>query len=354
MHSKQIAVDREYKQIKESYEKDVPYVGEIYDKLKQESELDVNFTDINIDEEINKISVNTILNTENLDIKTLKYGWYYSDDPVGELDSSDISNWTYVENLSGENNIKATTTYLDEQTNGYYYLCFVVNNKEYWTPTRYVSGDLILHLDAINNLGTGDSKHSNNTTTWYDLSGNKNDAEIFGIDNTEESGWHENYLALDGIDDYVAKTGITVNGANGTVEVIAKYISGTYIFRSDASGSRTYIYNDGMQTVKGNPASIIGFNTSNFTELASRVLKYYTTNDISYTLNYYNMNRSEELTYSSTDNGSYVAIGSYLHSAANQLAQMDTYAVRVYNRALTETEIKHNYLMDKARFHIEE
>ena len=351
MHSKQIAVDREYKQIKESYEKDVPYVGEIYDKLKQESELDVNFTDINIDEEINKISVNTILNTENLDIKTLKYGWYYSDDPVGEVDSSDISNWTYVENLSGENNIKATTTYLDEQSSGYYYLCFVVNNKEYWTPTRYVSGDLILHLDAINNMGTGDSKHSNNTTTWYDLSGNENNATVFGIDNTAESGWHENYLALDGENDYAAKTGIIVNKDNGTVEVIAKYISGRYMFRSSAN-QRTYI--EGNRTVNGNPFGEANFNTQNRLKLASRVIKWYKKDETSYALNYYNINKSKEYTFTSTESGDFISIGSIVANEGRELAQMDTYAVRVYNRALTETEIKHNYLMDKARFHIEE
>ena len=41
----------------------------------------------------------------------------------------------------------------------------------------YVEDGLILHYDAINNTGSG---HSNNITTWKDLSGNSNDAIITG------------------------------------------------------------------------------------------------------------------------------------------------------------------------------
>jgi len=67
------------------------------------------------------------------------------------------------------------------------------------------------------------------------LSGNNNHATIYNISTTptDDSGWHSNYLALDGIDDFASKTGITVNGADGTIEIISKYISGTWIFRSN-------------------------------------------------------------------------------------------------------------------------
>lgn len=61
----------------------------------------------------------------------------------------------------------------------------------------YIKDGLILHLDAINNTGSG---HSNTTNTWKDLSGNGNDATLIGFDTT--SGWQENYIKFDGIDDY--------------------------------------------------------------------------------------------------------------------------------------------------------
>ena len=52
---------------------------------------------------------------------------------------------------------------------------------------------LVRSYDASNNTGSG---HSNSTTTWKDLSGNQ-DATING------ATWGEDYLSLDGVDDWV-------------------------------------------------------------------------------------------------------------------------------------------------------
>ena len=188
--------------------------------------------------------------------------------------------------------------------------------------------------------------------TWYDFSGYNNDAKIYYLATsaTDDSGWHSNYLAFDGIDDLVSKTGITIDGANGTIEVIGKYISGSYIFRS---GNRIYIgYN---ATTKGYPiATTIDFNTFSYNNLSSRVLKYYTENNVSRTLNYYNMNKSEEKIFDGIYNGASFSIGSFTHTNWEQGAKMQVYAVRIYNRALTEDEIRQNYEIDKVRFNIQE
>lgn len=164
-------------------------------------------------------------------------------------------------------------------------------------------------------------------------------------------------MAFDGIDDFASKTGVTVDGANGTIEVIGKYISGDYIYRSNydadnASLGRTYIFRN--KTVKGNPAVVIDFNKNNIYNNASMVLKYYTQKEKSYTLNYFNMNKSNEQEYQITKNGTFLVIGSYLPYSANQCAKMEVYAVRVYNRALSEDEIRQNYEIDKVRFNIQE
>ena len=71
----------------------------------------------------------------------------------------------------------------------------VVNNMK----PEYVSDGLILHYDAINNTGSG---HDNTTTTWKDLSGNGNDLMLSNFNNTSSSGWNENSLVFDGIDDF--------------------------------------------------------------------------------------------------------------------------------------------------------
>ena len=74
-----------------------------------------------------------------------------------------------------------------------------IDEKRYNTvnETDYVTEGLIAHYDVINNTGNG---YSNTTTTWKDLSGNGNDATLIGFDST--SGWQENYIKFDGIDDY--------------------------------------------------------------------------------------------------------------------------------------------------------
>lgn len=217
---------------------------------------------------------------------------------------------------------------------------------------EYIKDGMQVWYDGINNTGSG---HSSSTTTWYDLSGNNNHATIYNIATTPtaDSGWHSNYLALDGVDDFASKTDILVDGANGTIEMIAKWNSGLYLLRSNASGNRTYI--TGKVTTKGDPAVPIVFVTNNFNNLSSRVLKYYTEKGMSYTMNYYNIVASgEPQIYQTTNNGNYISIGSFLNTSWDQGSKVQVYAVRVYNRGLSEAEIHHNYILDKARYGIEE
>ena len=106
----------------------------------------------------------------------------------------------------------------------------------------------------------------------------------------------------------------------------------------------------------GSSAQRINFNTTNHNAyaLASRVLKWYNTNDYSREITYFCMNKSEEKDYIGTSNGNYISIGSFTPNSWSQGAKMEVYAVRVYNRALTEEEIRQNYEIDKVRFNIQE
>ena len=131
MSSKEIAVEREYRQIKSNYEKDLQNSEEIYNKLYKEKNLDVQFSDLSINKENKTISIKIIFNSKEINIKELKYGWIYSNNIVTNLTSNTISNWTYVEKSNEFNQINATLNYTENQ--GYYYLCFMVNNKEYWS-----------------------------------------------------------------------------------------------------------------------------------------------------------------------------------------------------------------------------
>lgn len=211
----------------------------------------------------------------------------------------------------------------------------------------YVKNGLYVYYDGENNTGDG---HSSTTTIWKDLSGNGNDGSIYGID---ANSWKDDYLYLDGINDYISKNDIIIDGKDGTIELIAHYISGPYMFRSNASGARTYIWGHG--TMKGNPGVTTEFKKrQGYQEsVASRILKYYTDRkNESYEVAYFNNNKSEEAKFNGTDNGSFIVIGAFWPTSPDQLASMNTYAIRIYNRALTDEEIKINYQIDKYRFNI--
>ena len=132
IQSKQNAIDREYRQIKASYEKDINNMEEIYTELSTQNNLSVNFGIPEINQETKKISVKADVKLEQLDIKEFKYVWYFSNEEksINELQSNNVINWTYVENINGDNKFVASTSFT--QNSGYYYLCVMINNKEIW------------------------------------------------------------------------------------------------------------------------------------------------------------------------------------------------------------------------------
>lgn len=74
----------------------------------------------------------------------------------------------------------------------------------------YVQQGLLLHYDAVDNMGTG---HSMETMKWKDLTGNGYDLTLVGFDATQGSGWQDECLRFDGLNDY-AKTERSVDYRN--------------------------------------------------------------------------------------------------------------------------------------------
>ena len=106
--------------------------------------------------------------------------------------------------------------------------------KEYYTKYTnysiatnkygYAIDGLELYYDGIDNTGTGE--HSLSSTIWKDLSGNNRDGVINGKTTTDEEGWKENGLYFDGENDYV-ETGLNQqnlieNGEEFTFQVLLK------------------------------------------------------------------------------------------------------------------------------------
>ena len=65
----------------------------------------------------------------------------------------------------------------------------------------YVLDGLELYYDGIDN--TGEGVHDNNSTVWKDLSGNNHDGTLNNFGANAISGWHNNYLSFDGVNDWV-------------------------------------------------------------------------------------------------------------------------------------------------------
>ena len=138
MQSKQVAVDREYRQIKANYEKDVNNMDSIYTELSSKNNISVDFEYPDIDKTEQKISVGIFTNLDYLNIKTLKYRWYYSSvekdineqEDINDILSNAVTNWTYVEHHNGENEFIATCNYTEDT--GFYYLCVMIDNTTFW------------------------------------------------------------------------------------------------------------------------------------------------------------------------------------------------------------------------------
>ena len=125
MKGKSSSINNELKQIKSKYEISDNDLTNLYNST-------INFMPtINLTRNQNKVNGRITLNTSNLNIKVLKYGWVKSDRELAknELSTENIMDWTFLENQEGNFNINIIKE--DVQV-GYYYICLMVNNMEFW------------------------------------------------------------------------------------------------------------------------------------------------------------------------------------------------------------------------------
>ena len=219
---------------------------------------------------------------------------------------------------------------------------------------EYVKSGLILHLDGLDNTKNG---HNNSTTVWEDLSGNNNNGTIKG------ASWLNDGLYFDGVDDYVPIA--ELNYPEFTVEAtfkVSKLVGNSdepkVICNHNTGGFDIDINNDCI-------------NSFPYINGEYRNMKY----DRKITVNKkYNVtmttNGSESKLYVngvlvsniSVENGSigYPSNNSLVMLGANPNgSSLDPapsffngaiYSVRMYNRVLTEQEVKNNHEVDRLRF----
>jgi len=213
---------------------------------------------------------------------------------------------------------------------------------------------------------------------WSDLSGNGNNGFMSGFNGTTESGWNTNGIALDGIDDYIYTTN-EVSYPIVTVQIIAEIksletVDWTYdhFISNYESGGYGFVTNN---SIDGSSYIDVPQNKIGFSVYVDGYKSAYSNNNVILNQVYYLTGRYDGNTINLWINGTKQTGSTSINGiigdpAGNQnfiiggnpdggldnttFQNMNThekiYAVRIYNRALTEDEINRNYQLDKIRF----
>ena len=119
MQSKQTAVDREFRQIKDNYEGnslDENNLKESYEKILKQKNIEINIINTSIKDE----SIIVEFNVNDVYTNLIKYGW------TKENTIDKVSKWTYIEKSSSKDNMLAI--YDEEAPSGDYYLFIMIND----------------------------------------------------------------------------------------------------------------------------------------------------------------------------------------------------------------------------------
>jgi hypothetical protein len=207
---------------------------------------------------------------------------------------------------------------------------------------------LVLLLDAGNT-----KSYPGSGTTWTDLSGNGNDASLNGVTyNSSDLG----YLDFDGGSDYatVPSSSDWAFGQNGTIEQWV-YVRGSngnnrfYCTNNNTSSLDAYLNGSGY-TVYFHGGGV-GTTSTIPTNQWVHLLISYTSGTISVYFNGVSQPLTGTTTgYNITNSTSTLYIGRYVSSPYELNARMSV--MRIYNRALSESEVQQNFNAHRGRFGI--
>ncbi len=199
---------------------------------------------------------------------------------------------------------------------------------------------LIRSYDAKNN--TIPNRYDSTATTWRDLSGN-HDGEIHG------ATWENDYLKLDGVDDWVnlgqveltnqvtVDATITVNEIQtGVAYILNNFeLGGIGLFlTSGVPAFQVYIDGVGYVQIKSSKSATMGEKI--------RITGTYNGENLSLYINgKLEAKKTQTGTIRVPKSNTVMAIGcNPSGSAGDGFSNINVYSAKVYNRALTETEIK--------------
>ena len=231
------------------------------------------------------------------------------------------------------NSLYNITVYIEDKYGNYNYK--KINNADF---DSYIKTNLVLQVDGIENTRNG---HSDNTNIWYDLSGNGNNLTLENISWTKDSAVFNQSLAY--IDNTVENITVEMvvkedTSKNGPI-YIGQFGSNKHIM--------AYFDNNRIQFSYNVPFYQL---TNNYVRNSISAI-YKSTSDV---IDKCYINSKAGVITSSNESwivnfAHYIQIGKYT-SENNCRFAGEICAIRIYNRALTEEEIKHNYEVDRIRF----
>lgn len=217
-----------------------------------------------------------------------------------------------------------------------------------------ISNNLLVYYDAINNTGSG---HSNTVTTWKNLAG---DATFDGKLNNGPT-FYNNYLSFDGVDDWVAignlsgKKSYTLDFTvmlldNKSCNVYSNVESGGLCLETSSDYFQLAVFTSGSYK----------YIKSKEIQAINKITHYVGTYDGNHTKLYINgmLNAEADIAgqfVDPLDNTIFVLGGNPSGNSLSDITKkMNVYSCRLYDRALSDAEVKHNFEVDRARYMIEE
>ena len=264
-----------------------------------------------------------------------------------------------VENKDGTITLNADSNLNGEQK---------VTVKNYMTENKYVTDGLVLMLDGINNAG--ENTHDTNSDSWVNLADNSK-VEINRTENRFESEgtnyFTDNAFVLNNSKVYLpSSVADAVNGTNYTVELLAdstEYSGNTRAYSplmtvdetSDSFSIFVRTVGKTMELKQGANSLRLRTDFANVLDTTSAIVFDKGNNSVWYA----NAEAKSSFVSSNQAAAKNIILGGRLRNNNGTfdngyITQAKYYAVRVYNRSLTQSELKQNAQLDRARYYGEE
>lgn len=207
-----------------------------------------------------------------------------------------------------------------------------------------VQDGLVLHYDFSHESNTSEYKDK-----AFDYSGNGNHGELKNFNFTEESGYAEDGLKFDGVDDYVGESVsriVSLDSYQETISFVAKV-------NENKRNNILYAQENLKIDIRGNSLSRADVTPSislsyDFLDKIVSVIMVKTETNVKTFIN------GKLFGDASITNSSSTQLSSIGYYIPNGRPNINLYDVKIYNRTLTPEEIAHNYQIEKEKYNIVE